>query len=46
MLDEIRESQDMGHSLCRNLCEGWWPMDYTIHRLVIRSETRDVGQLP
>ena len=44
MLDEIRAKNDMGHALCRNICDGWWVAEYTINRLCLKERTRPLGE--
>ncbi|XP_015750298.1 PREDICTED: glycogen debranching enzyme-like, partial [Acropora digitifera] len=43
VLANVRQFNDLGHPLCRNLRDGDWLMDYTVSRLLPFVGTRQLG---
>ena len=43
VLANVRQFDDLGHPLCRNLRDGDWMMDYTVARLLPFVGTRQVS---
>ena len=43
VLANVRQFNDLGHPLCRNLRDGDWLMDYTVSRLLPFVGTRQVS---
>ena len=44
VLEEVKKENNMGHALCRNLCDGWWQAEYTVNRL--KNKNINLGNFP